>query len=78
MPAHRVVLPLFEGYQPLDVTGPHEVLRAVTGRVEPGYEVTLVAREAGPVAAESGLRLVATGALPESGPIGTLLVPAMA
>lgn len=75
MPAHQVVLPLFEGYQPLDVTGPHEVLCAVAGHVEPGYDVTLVAREPGPVAAESGLQITATAALPESGPIGTLLVP---
>ena len=75
MPAHQVVVPLFAGYQPLDVTGPHEVLRAVTGHVEPGYDVTLVARRPGPVAAESGLQLVATAALPETGRIGTLLVP---
>ncbi len=75
MPAHQVVLPLFPGFQPLDVTGPHEILRAVAGHVDPGYEVTLVAHEPGPVAAESGLQLVAASALPESGPIGTLLVP---
>lgn len=75
MPAHQVVLPLFAGVQPLDVTGPHEVLRAVAGHVDPGYDVTLVAREPGPVTAGSGLQLVATAALPESGPIGTLLVP---
>jgi transcriptional regulator GlxA family with amidase domain len=75
VPAHQVVLPLFEGVQPLDVTGPHEVLRSVAGLVEPGYEVALVAREPGLVTAASGLQLVATAALPETGPIGTLLVP---
>jgi len=79
--AHQVVLPLFERFQPLDVTGPHEVLRATSrlfqGRGEPGtgYDVTLVAARPGPVVADSGLQLVATHALPETGPIGTLLVP---
>ena len=41
----------------------------------PGYRVSLVAAAAGPVTAESGLRLMADGPLPESGEIGTLLVP---
>ncbi len=72
---HQVVIPLFPGVQPLDVTGPHEVLRAVAGRVDPDYDVVLVAAEPGPVTAGSGLQLVATSGLPESGPIGTLLVP---
>jgi transcriptional regulator GlxA family with amidase domain len=75
VPPHQVVVPLYPGIQPLDVTGPHEVLRAVTGHVDPGYDVTLVAAEPGPVTAESGLQIVATAALPETGPIGTLLVP---
>ncbi len=41
----------------------------------PGYRVSLVAAEPGPVRAHSGLRLVADGPLPETGAIGTLLVP---
>ena len=41
----------------------------------PGYRVTLVAAEPGPVRADSGLQLVADAQLPESGAIDTLLVP---
>lgn len=76
----QVVLPVFDGLQPLDAVGPHEVLRGaghlLALRGEPGgYDVTLVAREPGPVVCDSGLQVVATAGLPESGPIGTLLVP---
>jgi transcriptional regulator GlxA family with amidase domain len=80
VPAHEVLIPLFDGIQPLDVTGPHEVfagaaeLLALRG-VGPGYRVTLVAERPGPVRSQSGLQLVADGPLPESGPVGTLLVP---
>jgi transcriptional regulator GlxA family with amidase domain len=73
VPAHPVVLPLFAGFQPLDVTGPYDVLTGASdGRL---YDVTLVARAPGPVAAAGGLQVVATSALPETGSIGTLLVP---
>jgi transcriptional regulator GlxA family with amidase domain len=40
-----------------------------------GYAVRLAAAQPGPVAAYNGLRLVATEALPQRGPVGTLLVP---
>jgi transcriptional regulator GlxA family with amidase domain len=77
---HEVLIPLFPGVQPIDVTGPHEVLAganvwlAATG-AESGYRLSLVASEPGPVRAESGLGLVADGPLPESGRVGTLMVP---
>jgi transcriptional regulator GlxA family with amidase domain len=71
---------MFDGVQPLDVTGPHEVLMGASALLEaldagPGYRVRLVAATTGTVTADSGLRLVADGPLPESGEIGTLLVP---
>jgi transcriptional regulator GlxA family with amidase domain len=77
---HEVLIPLFEGVQPLDVTGPHEVLAGATqvlGTTDggPGYRLSLVATQPGPVRAESGMALFADGPLPESGSIGTLLVP---
>jgi transcriptional regulator GlxA family with amidase domain len=77
---HEVLIPVFTGVQPLDVTGPHEVLAGAThllGTTDSrlGYRLSLVAAQPGPVRAESGLGLVADGPLPESGPIGTLLVP---
>ena len=78
--AHRVLVPLFDGLQPLDVVGPHEVLAGASRLLDlvgsgPGYAVSLVAAEPGPVSSDSGMRLVADGPLPESGEIGTLLVP---
>jgi transcriptional regulator GlxA family with amidase domain len=77
---HEVLIPLFDGVQPIDVTGPHEVLAGANGWLaaigaDPGYRLSLVAEQPGPVRAESGLGLVADGPLPESGAIGTLLVP---
>jgi transcriptional regulator GlxA family with amidase domain len=80
VPVHEVLIPLFEGVQPLDVAGPHEVLAGAARLVEhrgsgPGYRISLVAERPGPVGGHSGLQLVARGPLPESGPIGTLLVP---
>ncbi|WP_308282782.1 GlxA family transcriptional regulator [Pseudonocardia nigra] len=80
MPAHQVIVALFDGVQPLDVTGPHEVLMGATALLTArgtgaGYRVSLVAADPGPATAESGLRLLPDGPLPESGDIGTLLVP---
>jgi transcriptional regulator GlxA family with amidase domain len=45
----RVVIVAFPGVQTLDVTGPAEVLRAATKIHPPGYEVTVVAPEEGPL-----------------------------
>lgn len=77
---HDVLVPLVPGYQPLDVVGPHEVFAAAGALRAPddsagGYAVRLVAAEPGPVRTDSGMALLATAALPEHGPIGTLLVP---
>lgn len=76
---HDVLIPLSPGYQPLDVIGPHEVLAVATATLahagrRGGYAIRLAGAEPGPVAADSGLALVATEPLPERGPIGTLLV----
>jgi transcriptional regulator GlxA family with amidase domain len=80
VPVHEVLIPLFDGVQPLDVAGPHEVLAGAGQLLEhrgrgSGYRVTLAAERPGPVRGLSGLQLVADVPLPESGPIGTLLVP---
>jgi transcriptional regulator GlxA family with amidase domain len=45
----RVLIVAFPGVQTLDVTGPAEVLRAAAKLHPPGYEVTLVAPEEGPL-----------------------------
>jgi transcriptional regulator GlxA family with amidase domain len=80
VPVHEVLIPLYDGVQPLDVAGPHEVLagagRLLAHRGEgASYRISLVALQPGPVRTRSGMQLVADGPLPASGPIGTLLVP---
>lgn len=74
---HDVLIPLVPGHQPLDVVGPHEVLALATAALDGagGYRVRLAARAPGPVAGDSGLALHATDVLPDTGPIGTLVMP---
>ena len=64
-----VVIPLFEGFQPLDAIGPHEVFAGANQAMDhldrpgPRYTVHLAADAPGPVVSESGLRLEAAIAL---------------
>ena len=77
MTAHDVLIPVHEGFQPLDVVGPYDVLTGA-GRVlegGAGYRVRLASADGGTVRSVDGLRLGVDEALPEDGPIGTLLVP---
>jgi transcriptional regulator GlxA family with amidase domain len=75
----HVVIVVFDGVQPLDAVGPHEVFAgagraaASVGRAG-GYRVTLASRAGRMVRAESGLRL-GTAPLPaEDEPIDTLVL----
>jgi transcriptional regulator GlxA family with amidase domain len=74
----HVVIVVFDGVQPLDAVGPHEVFagagRAATsvGRAG-GYHVTLASSGGGIVRAESGLQL-GTAALPGDEHIDTLVL----
>jgi len=75
-----VVIVAFDGVQPLDVVGPHEVFSGATqaaaslGRAG-GYRVTVASVAGGPVRTESGLEL-GTVRLPDPGePIDTLVIP---
>jgi len=77
----RVVIVVFDGVQPLDAAGPHEVFagaNAVLAASAPRsrrYSIEVVAPRTGAVRAESGLGLVADGALADvEGRIDTLLV----
>ncbi|MCB0993809.1 MAG: DJ-1/PfpI family protein [Acidimicrobiales bacterium] len=76
-----VLIVLFEGVQPLDVVGPHEVFAganaAVVHRGQPApYRVQTVAIAPGVVRGESGLGLVADGTPPDPrNELGTLLIP---
>ena len=81
-PVRRVVIPLYPGIQPLDVTGPHEVFAGANaaldhqGRSDPRYRIELVAAAPGPVRGESGLAIHADHHRPDpSVPIDTLLLP---
>ena len=78
-----VVVVLFDGVQPLDVVGPHEVFAGANdvldaeGRSDPRYRLVLAAATAGPFTSESGLQLVATRSLAsiDLKRIDTLLLP---
>jgi transcriptional regulator GlxA family with amidase domain len=79
MKERRVVIVVFDGVQPLDAVGPHEVFAgagraaASLGRAG-GYRVTLVSAGGGTVRAESGL-LLGTDPLPDdAGRIDTLVL----
>ncbi len=79
MRERQVVIVAFDGVQPLDAVGPHEVFAgaeraaAALGR-SGGYRVTLATRPGGTIRAESGLEL-GTAALPgPSARIDTLVI----
>ncbi|MGI8334794.1 GlxA family transcriptional regulator [Actinomadura scrupuli] len=76
MPAHRVVIVLFDGFQLLDLAGPADVFSAA-GRIDRDarYDVQLTAVQAGTVASLCGVTVnVETPLRAVAGPIGTLLV----
>lgn len=82
MADRQVVIPLYDDFQALDVTGPHEVFAGANavlahrGRPDRRYRLRLVATAAGPVRSESGLSVVADEALPPVGDrLDTVLVP---
>jgi transcriptional regulator GlxA family with amidase domain len=79
MKERHVVIVVFDGVQPLDAVGPHEVFAgagraaASVGRAG-GYRVTLASSGGGVVRAESRLQL-GTASLPDAGePIDTLML----
>ena len=77
----KVAMIGFAGFQVLDVTGPLEVFSRASRLLAehrpaepPAYAVSFVAEPAGPVAASSGLALVAEQSWRELGAVDTLLV----
>ncbi|MET7334504.1 DJ-1/PfpI family protein [Nonomuraea sp. NPDC005650] len=70
MRSQDVTFVVFDGFQILDLTGPHEVFSKA------GYRCRIVAPAAGPVRAESGMRIQAEHDLPGLDPRGidTLIV----
>jgi transcriptional regulator GlxA family with amidase domain len=81
VPRRSVVIVTFDGMQPLDAIGPHEVFAGATAvlagrkKAVAGYDLTLVSKLGTPITTESGLQIV-TASLPDVRlKIDTLLVP---
>ncbi|MER7407928.1 DJ-1/PfpI family protein [Streptomyces sp. NPDC000070] len=72
MTERRIVFVVFDGFQPLDLTGPHEVFHSAGE----DYSCEVVAPRAGPVRAGSGLLVHAGHGVADLGPAGidTLVV----
>ena len=75
MTPRRTVFVIFEGFQPLDLVGPHEVLQHAA-RLTGGYRCEIVAPAAGPVLSGSGLAVHAGHGIADLDPadIDTLVV----
>lgn len=81
VPRRSVVIVAFNGMQPLDAIGPHEVFAGATAvlsagkKSTAGYNLTIVSRLGAPITTESGLQIV-TAPLPQDRQkIDTLLIP---
>lgn len=77
VPAHRVALLVYPGFQSIDVAGPYEVFAGANGAVgRRVYDLSVVAAEPGPVRSESGLTVSADRAMSEvrAGQVDTLVV----
>ncbi|MEU7719082.1 GlxA family transcriptional regulator [Streptomyces tibetensis] len=66
MTDRRIVFVVFDGFQPLDLTGPHEVFHSAGG-----YACEVVATKAGPVRSVSGLVMAAAHGVTGLDPAGT-------
>ena len=86
MPRRSVVIVAFDGLQPLDAVGPHEVFAGATavlaatkrtrsGKDVAGYDISIVSKNGAPITTESGLQIM-TAPLPSARmKIDTLLIP---
>jgi len=71
MAARRIVFVIFDGLQPLDLAGPHEVFSLAGALSADGaYQCQVAARAVGPVRAASGLLVHAGHAVSELDPAG--------
>ncbi len=75
MTPRRTVFVIFDGFQPLDLVGPHEVLQCAAMLTQ-GYRCEIVAPSAGPVLSGSGLPVHAAHGIADLDPAGidTLVV----
>ena len=77
-PPREVALVVFDGLQPLDLVGPHEVFAGANSFEQAAgrpaaYRVRVVGVKAGPVRSESGLTIQVEHPLPR-GPVDTIVV----
>jgi transcriptional regulator GlxA family with amidase domain len=71
----RVVILAFAPAQPLDVSGPAEVLAAVNVRRPGAYDIRVVSPGGAPIETDAGYAMLPSGALEDAdGPIDTLIV----
>ncbi|MGZ4680473.1 MAG: AraC family transcriptional regulator, partial [Ilumatobacteraceae bacterium] len=81
MSRRSVIIVAFDGMQPLDAIGPHEVFAGATAvlaskdRRTAGYDLALVSQHGKPITSESGLQLVTTMLPAHRAKIDTLLIP---
>lgn len=79
----NVLIPMFEGYQPLDIAGPHEVFIGANEAMDAlgleceRYAVSLIASTLEPVKSESGMRVAPNETFRSAATItpNTLLIP---
>ncbi|MEA2212709.1 MAG: hypothetical protein QOF83_2657, partial [Solirubrobacteraceae bacterium] len=69
MEQRRTVFVIFDGFQPLDMVGPHEVFSYAAGHGG-GYACEVVAASAGLVRSASGRPVHAAGGVQDCGPDG--------
>ncbi|HEY7628457.1 MAG TPA: helix-turn-helix domain-containing protein [Ilumatobacteraceae bacterium] len=81
MTRRAVVIVAYDGIQPLDVVGPHEVFAgansvlAARRRAAHSYDLSIVSQRGAPVVSESGLQLVTTPLPSPRARLDTLLIP---
>lgn len=76
-----IVIPLFPGFQPLDVVGPHDVFTGANDAMDEldhsglRYDVVLASKTLEPVQSHTRLSLVPDALLDDLGSVHTLIVP---
>jgi transcriptional regulator GlxA family with amidase domain len=72
----RILIPVFEGLQALDATGPAEVFSIATRLGLGDYEIEIAAADGAPIRTSSGIELTPQRSLaPVRGAVDTLIVP---
>jgi transcriptional regulator GlxA family with amidase domain len=65
---------LYPDFEELDAVGPYEVI-GMLAKIDPDWHVSMIAENAGPVRALSGLNIVADYGFEDAPPLNVLIVP---